>query len=211
MQDETKFGENRIRGKGKLRMGLFNRFKKGEENISLDIACANVLISWTEYLSAYDINDYRELKYLEKKIFLRNTFLSEHFEHLFENDLLKNIHDKISSTVSHGKLLANSLNSISKKADSEFVFKLISKVCMIFNYSKSKSDKFSSDQIHVINNLEKMYNHNLPFEQQIIVEYDLFKKRNNIMMAVIKKGDLKNPTKQTEEILKSNEQYKKYI
>jgi len=194
-------------------MGLFNLFKeKSEENISLDVACANVLIILTEYLSAYDMNDYRELDFLEKKTFMRNVFLSEHFEHLFENDLLKNIHDKIPNNPdSQAKLLVNSLNSIIEKSDIEFRFKLIFKISSIFNIGKNKSDNFSTDQIHIINNLEKMHNSNLPFEEQIIVEYDLFKNGNDIMMAVMKKGDLKNPTKQIDEILKSNEQYKKHI
>ena len=50
-------------------MGLFNLFKeKSEENISLDVACANVLIILTEYLSPYGVNDIRELEFLEKSL-----------------------------------------------------------------------------------------------------------------------------------------------
>tara|TARA_B100000315_G_C14434873_1_gene521928 strand:+ start:39 stop:623 length:585 start_codon:yes stop_codon:yes gene_type:complete len=194
-------------------LSLFNIFKEeSEEDIPLDIACANVLIILTEYLSAYDMNDFREIEYLGKKIFLRNAFLSDKFEHLFDNDLLKNIHNKIpKNPESQVKILVNSLNSISEKSDSEFRFQLIFRISTIFNSSKNESDNFSSDQIHIINSLEKMHNNNLPFEEQIIVEYDLFKNKKNIMMGVLKKGDLINPTEQIEEILKNNEHYKKYI
>ena len=37
------------------------------KNMPLDVACANALIILTEHVSAYEPNDYRELKYLERK------------------------------------------------------------------------------------------------------------------------------------------------
>ena len=60
-------------------------------------------------------------------------FLSEHFEHLFENDLLKKIHDKIpKNPEDQGDLYANSMNAINEKADSKFKFKLFTQNKIIF-------------------------------------------------------------------------------
>jgi len=194
-------------------MGLFNLFKENRgEHITLDVACANVLIMLTEFLSAYGVNDFRELEFLEKKILLRNTFLSEHFDHLFENDLLKNIHDRIPiDPESQGQLLANSLNTINENSDNKFRFQFIFRISTIFNHSKNESDNFSIDQIHIMDVLEKGYKNNLPFKKQIVIQYNLFNDSTNIMMAVMKISDLKNPEIQVKEILKSNEEYKKYI
>ena len=148
-------------------------------------------------------------KYLERKLNVRQAFLDEHFNHLFENDLLKSIHDKIPNDASsRTKLLVNSLNSIKDQCDHEFLYEFIVVVEIIFNYSKGNSDKFSSEQITIMDLLVQGYNHNLPEKEQIFVDYNVLKDKNG-NFGVIKKE--KFSSEDIVQTLIENEEYKKLL
>lgn len=190
-------------------MSLFNFFKKeSEEDIPLDIACSNALILLTEYVTPYGIDSLEEIQYLSKKITLRDAFIVDHFEHLFEDDTFKNIHQQIpNDDSSRTKLLVDSINSLFNHSDKEFAHDFIVRVTTIFNFSKDEADRFSETQIRMIELLEKLYNHDLPIDEQILVEYDGIDDTNGFFV-VRQNADFTNNRDKMDAILQKNELYK---
>jgi len=196
-------------------MGLFNFFKKSSsENYSLDISCANAIVILTEHISAYN-DKVLDLPYLEKKIQFGYGFLNEGFPHLFEDSSLRHISQNIDKKTNNYKLkmLVDSINAIKKYSDDgarlvlnlddspkNLFYEFLFVVHTIFMASKHSEDRFSEIQMIILDNIEKVYNHNKSHNDQIVFWH------TGGILIVVQKGQVSQD--KLNEIFSDNEKYK---